>query len=209
MRNPEIVLLETSQIQLASEILADAFANNPLFQHFTHSDNRRRLNAIRSISKMMLQYADPHQAIYTTTEAIEGVAIWIPPHQFPLNGLRLLQAGAYALPFQLPLSKLLQSMPLFLQVEECHKTYMSQPHWYLAMLGVHSTAQNQGIGSALIQPVIAEADRENMPCYLETSTAAAVRFYQRHGFEVVKTIDSLPGNIWAMKREPQIQTSTI
>jgi ribosomal protein S18 acetylase RimI-like enzyme len=56
----------------------------------------------------------------------------------------------------------------------------------------------------LIQPVIAEADRENMPCYLETSTAAAVRFYQRHGFEVVKTIDSSPGNIWAMKREPQI-----
>jgi hypothetical protein len=46
MRNPEIVLLEAPQIQLASEILADAFANNPLFQHFTHSDDRRRLSSI-------------------------------------------------------------------------------------------------------------------------------------------------------------------
>ena len=205
MRNPEIVLLETSQIELASEILGDAFKDNPAFEPLTYPDDRRRLNSIRSIGKMMLHYADLHQAIYTTT-AMKGVAIWIPPHQFPLNGLRLLQSGAYALPFQLPLMKLLQSMPLFLQVEKCHKTYMSQSHWYLAMLGVHSTYQNQGVGGSLIQPVLAEADRQHLPCYLETSTAAAVRFYQRHGFEVVETIDSSSANIqiWAMKREPQI-----
>jgi Acetyltransferase (GNAT) domain len=204
------VLLERSQIHLASEILADAFANDPLFQHFTHPDDRRRSIAIQSIGKMMLQYAYSHQAIYTTTKVMKGVAIWIPPHQCPLNGLRLLQAGAYALPFKLPLSKLLQSMPLFLKVEECHKTYMSEPHWYLAMLGVHSTCQNQGVGSTLIQPVLAEADRGNMPCYLETSTVAGVRFYQRQGFEVVETIDSSSKDIqiWAMKREPQNQSST-
>lgn len=202
MRNSEIVLLETSQIELASEILGDAFKDNHLFQHLTYPDDRRRLSSIRSIGKMMLHYAYFHQAIYTTT-AMKGVAIWIPPHQFPLNGLRLLQAGAYALPFQLPLIKLLQSMPLFLKVEKCHKTYMSQPHWYLAMLGVHPTYQNQGVGSNLIQPLLAQADRQNMPCYLETSTAAAVRFYQRHSFKVVETIDSSQGNIWAMKREPQ------
>jgi ribosomal protein S18 acetylase RimI-like enzyme len=72
-------------------------------------------------------------------------------------------------------------------------------------LGVHSAYQNQGVGGTLIQPVLAEADRENMPCYLETSTAAAVRFYQKHGFDIVEIINHSPSNIciWAMKREPQ------
>ncbi len=133
MRNSEIGLLETSQIELASEILGDAFKDNHLFQHLTYPDDRRRLSSIRSIGKMMLHYAYFHQA----------------------------------------------------------------------MLGVHPTYQNQGVGSNLIQPVLAEADRQNMQCYLETSTAAAVRFYQRHSFKVVETIDSSQGNIWAMKREPQ------
>jgi GNAT superfamily N-acetyltransferase len=207
MRNPEIVSLKASQIQSASEILGDAFKQDPLFQDFTYPDDRRRLIALQSIGKMMVRYAYSYHGIYTTTEVMKGVAIWIPPHQFPLHGWRLLQAGAYALPFQLPLIKLLQSIPLFLKVEECHKTHLSQPHWYLAMLGVHSNYQNQGIGAMLMQTTLAEADRENMPCYLETSTAAAVRFYQRQGFEVVETINCSAANlyIWAMKREPQIQ----
>jgi GNAT superfamily N-acetyltransferase len=208
MRNPEIVLLEASQIQLASRILGKAFQHDPLFQHFTDADNdrsdhlrqRRRQSALQWLGKMILNYAYAHGAIYTTTEAIEGVAVWIPPHQFPLNEFRLLQAGSYALPFRLRLSRLLQSIPLFFQIEACHKTWMSQPHWYLMMLGVDPDRQNCGIGSALLQPVLAQADRDNLPCYLETSTAEAVRFYQRQGFEVVETINSTPTNIcvWAM-----------
>jgi GNAT superfamily N-acetyltransferase len=204
MRNPEIVLLESSQIQLASEILGNAFADDPLFQHFTDSDERRRLSSLQWLGKTILDYAYPHRAVYTT-ESISGVAVWIPPHQFPLNELRLLQVGVYALPFKLRLSRLLPSIPLFFQIEACHKTWMSQPHWYLMMLGVDPDRQNCGVGSALLQPVLAQADRDKLPCYLETSTAAAVRFYQRQGFEVVETINSTQANIWlwAMRRAPQ------
>ena len=32
---------------------------------------------------------------------MKGVAIWIPPGQFPLNNFRFLLSGAYALPFKL------------------------------------------------------------------------------------------------------------
>jgi ribosomal protein S18 acetylase RimI-like enzyme len=213
MRNPEIVLLEASQIQLASQMLGNAFHHDPLFQYFTYADDdrsdklrqRRRQIALQWLGKMILNYAYPYQTIYTTTEAMKGVAIWIPPHKYPLNELRLLMAGAYAIPFKLRLDRLLQFMPLFHTVEVLHKAVMSQPHWYLMMLGVDPAYQNQGVGGALLQPVLAEADKENIPCYLETSTAAAVRFYQRQGFEVLETINSCPENIWiwVMKRDPQ------
>jgi hypothetical protein len=205
--NHETVPLEASQIQTAIEVLGDAFKDDPVFRNFAFQDDLRRLSAIQWISRLMLYYAHPYNAVFTTTESLKGIAIWLPPNQFPLNDFRLLQSGGYALPFKLRLSKLLRFISLFLKVEACHKTYMSQPHWYLLMLGVHPSHQSQGLGSALIQPILEKADRENFPCYLEASTEEAVRFYQRQGFEIVKTIDFSPGSlhIWTMKREPRLK----
>jgi ribosomal protein S18 acetylase RimI-like enzyme len=71
------------------------------------------------------------------------------------------------------------------------------------LLGVAPGYQNQGIGAALLQPVLQRADRDRTLCYLETSTDAAVRFYQRQGFEIVHTRQigkSLP--YWILKRCP-------
>jgi ribosomal protein S18 acetylase RimI-like enzyme len=70
-------------------------------------------------------------------------------------------------------------------------------------LGVSPEYQGQGIGGRLLQPVLQEADRTKTPCYLETSTAAAVRFYQRHGFETVDQGLFANWEYWAMKRNPQ------
>ena len=73
------------------------------------------------------------------------------------------------------------------------------------MLGVDPAYQNQGMGSSLIQPILEQADRDNLPCYLETSTAGGVLFYQRHNFEVVETMDFPQEGfqVWMMIRQPQ------
>jgi ribosomal protein S18 acetylase RimI-like enzyme len=201
--NDEIAQLEALQIQSASEVLGDAFKDDPVFRKFAFQNEPGRLGTTQWISWLMLRYAHPYSAVYTTAEGLRGVAIWIPPKQFPLNDFRLLQKGGYALPFKLRFSKLLRFILLFFKIESCHKAYMAQPHWYLMMLGVHPDHQGQGLGSALIQPILHKADRDNIPCYLETSTERAARFYQRHGFKVVKMIDLPQENIhiWAMKRE--------
>jgi ribosomal protein S18 acetylase RimI-like enzyme len=200
----QIVRLDRSQISTAIEVLGNAFANDSVFRHFfTDRNNLPILNKTRYLSKLMLDYALPERAVYTTIETVKGVAIWIPPDRFPLNDLRLLQVGGYKLPIELPLRKWWQFISLFLKVDTAHQINMPTPHWYLLMLGVHPDYQNQGVGSELIQPILKRADREQMPCYLETSSLAAVRFYRRHGFEVVQTIDFPPENIhiWMMKRE--------
>jgi ribosomal protein S18 acetylase RimI-like enzyme len=205
--NHEIVQLEASQIQAAIEVLGDAFKDDPVFRNFAFQNDRRRLGAIQWISRLMLKYAHNYNTVYITTEELKGVAIWIPPDQFPLNDFRLLLLGAYALPFKFRLGKLLQFISLFLKLEELHKANAPQPHWYLLMLGVHPCYQSQGIGSFLIQPILEKADREGIPCYLETSTEGAVRFYQRHSFEVVKTINFPQESfqIWTMRREPRLK----
>ncbi len=207
--NEQVVSLEISQIPSASGVLGAAFRDNSLFKHFAVQDDLKRLSTTQLMSRLLLRYAHRYEAIYattdTTTQVIKGVAIWIPPKQFPLNDFRLLMEGGYAIPFKLRLSKLLQLARLFFKIEARHKVHVSQPHWYLMMLGVHPDYQGQGIGSALIQPVLAKADAENMPCYLETSTADAVRFYRRQGFEVVEK-NELAGEdlgVWLMVRSPE------
>ena len=78
-------------------------------------------------------------------------------------------------------------------MEETRKQLLvKRPHWYLWALGVAPRCQGQGIGSKLIEPVLARADAEQTPCYLEALTEKNVAFYQKRGFAVVHE-SKLPG----------------
>ena len=84
-----------------------------------------------------------------------------------------------------------------------HEHYAIGPHWFLATIGVDPAHQGNGMGSALMAPVLARADEQRMPCYLETHTADNVRLYERHGFRVMEHIEN-PTTVplWAMLRPP-------
>ncbi len=43
-------------------------------------------------------------------------------------------------------------------------------------------AQGQGLGRKLLEPTVAEADRVNATCYLETFSPRNLSFYERLGF---------------------------
>ncbi len=201
----DIVGLKRSQINEASEVLARAFNDDPMFRYLTFEGDRARANALKWFCKLVLRYSEPYNHIYTTASELKGIATWVPPGHFPLNMLRLLQVGLYALPFNADWRKLGRMKSLFDKMEEFHKRDMPHPHWYLFMLGVAPTYQGQGIGGLLLQPVLKQADSEGLPCYLETNTERAVRFYQKNGFEVVRMHEFAEGSprLWTMKREPQ------
>ena len=79
-----------------------------------------------------------------------------------------------------------ETLPVILdQLERYHP---SEPHWYLPMIGVDPTHQSQGYGSALLQHALLPCDRDHTPAYLESSNPRNIPLYQRHGFEVLGTI---------------------
>ena len=49
--------------------------------------------------------------------------------------------------------------------------------------GVRPDWKNQGLGSALLRPVIEECDRSGTPAYLEATCERNRLPYARHGFE--------------------------
>jgi ribosomal protein S18 acetylase RimI-like enzyme len=63
-----------------------------------------------------------------------------------------------------------------------------EPHWYLPFIGVDPARQGRGLGSALLQPVLAECDATHLPAYLESSNPRNQPFYERHGFQAVGEI---------------------
>ena len=78
------------------------------------------------------------------------------------------------------------------------------PHWYLAGIGVDPPEQRRGIGSALLEPGIAAAENDGLPCVLLTNAARNLPFYESHGFEVVLETDTPggPPHAWAMVKSP-------
>ena len=202
MMTSEIIQLEKSQIDQASKILAAAFNTDPFFQYILPQDGKAK-DKLFYMWKASLRYCQPYECIYTTPE-LKGIAAWIPPGEYPLNLLRFLRAGFYKVAFQLDFRGLRRLSSLFKLFDEYHQQDISVPHWSLFGLGVSPACQGQGIGSLLIQPILKRADEEGLPCYLETSTSGAVRFYQKHGFEILRTGEQ-PVEFWTMKREPSIQ----
>ena len=64
----------------------------------------------------------------------------------------------------------------------------SEPHWYLPMIGVDPAKQGNGYGSALLKHALERCDGEGKLAYLESSSPKSVPLYQRHGFQLVGTI---------------------
>jgi GNAT superfamily N-acetyltransferase len=56
------------------------------------------------------------------------------------------------------------------------------PHYYLWFLGVDPARAGHGVGSLLLEAVLAHYDREGVPTYLENSNPKNRRFYERHGY---------------------------
>jgi ribosomal protein S18 acetylase RimI-like enzyme len=85
------------------------------------------------------------------------------------------------------------------------KEHPKAPHLYLFAIGTRKAARGKGLGKALMAPVLAAADRDRLPCYLENSNPANTGFYHSHGFERMKLFEAGPGGppLEAMWREPR------
>jgi ribosomal protein S18 acetylase RimI-like enzyme len=184
------------------EALTRSFHDDPAISWmFPEEDRRERMN--RWFFQNMLKYASKQGVVHTTEDSAGG-AIWLPPEKPHTGTLDMLKLGMWQVPFRAGLSNLPRFISAMNQIDKLHKDDPPKRHWYLAVLGVDTDRQGQGIGGDLIQPVLARADSDNLTCYLETAKEINVTFYNKHGFEVVKEVqlgkDGPP--MWTMLRQP-------
>lgn len=135
------------------------------------------------------------------TEDLSGAALWGPPDRERHAVAELVQLLPTA-PF-LASPHTLGALRLMFKVESLHPT---ERHWYLFTLGTAPERQGKGVGSALLETVLAHIDDEGDPAFLESSKERNVSLYARFGFEVIHQVPSKRGSppIWRMWREPRV-----
>lgn len=77
-------------------------------------------------------------------------------------------------------------------------------HFYLGVLATDPLRRSRGHASAVIQPVLSQADEQGLDTFCETGTENNVAFYAKHDFEV-SAIIALPDgpNVWWLHRPPK------
>ena len=64
--------------------------------------------------------------------------------------------------------------------------------------------QGQGVGAALLRPMLERCDARREPAYLESSNERNLTFYRRHGFDITgEVVTHLGPKAWLMWREPR------
>jgi GNAT superfamily N-acetyltransferase len=208
MKNLDVGQLDRTQIAMASEVAAKAFADDPVFQYLTPDDPELRFQAMIWLMNRAIAYCMQYDHVYTTPD-VQGIAAWLPPGEFSSDPLQLLRMmmrlQLYALPWQVGWNRLGQWLNVLATTEKAHHQDMgNSPHWYLGIMVVHPAFQGKGLGCQLLQPMLRQASEEGLPCYLVTFTEQAVHFYQKNGFEIVRQqkLASNAPRFWTLKRNP-------
>lgn len=201
----QITHITEDQIPLAGAVLEQAFSGDPL-NVYTCPDPAERTRVFSWLFTAMVRTNAHLQSVYITGENLNGVAVWLPPHASKRTAeeSRLLD-GLDQMSIQFGLAAYERFSSVFSYFEPLHKETIQGRHWYLSLLGVAPRQQGQGIGGALLAPVLHQADTEGLPCYLETFVPKNVSFYQHRGFQIAATTLEPRSQIpcWIMRREPR------
>jgi ribosomal protein S18 acetylase RimI-like enzyme len=199
--NVEVGPLPRRRVRAASRLLTAAFADDGILSRFL--PGRRGQVAIPAFFAAIL---DEHlQTTYAASAGRElvGVAAWAPPDAQPTSFAARLRPRSRLLLVRALFPQ--SSQQLFAGFRELERLHPSEEHWYLAFAGVDPSRQGEGIGDSLLRPVLAQADRDGVFCYLETPFPRTHAFYRRLGFEIISTeqpfVDARPLDI--MIREPR------
>ena len=187
----------TADLPALARVLARAFLEDPVAK-WSCPGERRRARANERFFAFRLRQLIGQEQVYTTPE-VAGAALWALPDRWRMTAREALGLAplAPAMAWRLP-----RVMRGLVRVERAHPE--TPPHFHLAVLGTEPARQGEGIGSALLAPVLALCDRDHVPAYLESSKEANIAFYSRHGFRVTGELRLPKGPpVWPMWRSPR------
>jgi ribosomal protein S18 acetylase RimI-like enzyme len=196
----QVTALPPSRIDEASQVLADAYQDDPGWVAIGPRDPRRRNRYARRVCHGALRVVAAHGGEIWQVERdgrVAGVLSTMPPGTWPPPHLKLLIAQALG-PVLAGPSVLWRSIRADSVMQDAHPR---DPHYFVWMLGVAPAHQRTGVGRALLGHGLARADELGIEAYLETANPENLPYYASFGFE--RTGERmLPGDapIWFMHR---------
>jgi ribosomal protein S18 acetylase RimI-like enzyme len=194
---------DTAERDAVARILVEAFAVDPIIEWIL--PDARNTEAARGGLFDQAAHMYLRDGLVETTAGLEAVALWGQPDPPPREffGRIFDDVRALVSTFRAAGTALGRAIQLY-QTMQQHRP--REPHWYLSAIGTRAAARGRGAASSLLEARLAVCDAEGTLTYLESSNAANLALYQRHGFEIVQELrigeDSPP--LWPMRREARV-----
>ncbi len=190
--------------RLAATALAEALYADPFYAAITidfEADEMARRAVLAEYCRYSL--AEGHQiGVVTIPNDVYGAAIWnLPQPPDAADQARQAKHTAFA---QLLGPRGFDAYRAIVDfMAPTAHTVIPPGSWYLSILGVAPHRQRQGLGRALLEPTLREADQIGARCFLETFNAMTLPFYRRNGFEAVADHlePTTKARYWIMLRE--------
>lgn len=149
----------------------------------------------------------------TTGPDCDSVALWIPPGASLDGFTTLLRSGMWRLYLRLSgegrKRYFSEVLPLLHDTKRevlGERDGGDERAWYLVFLGTKEGSRGRGYARRLLEEGMRQADADNAPIYLESSSLANNTYYAKYGFEVKRDIFLVRGKtpvmLSIMVREP-------
>jgi ribosomal protein S18 acetylase RimI-like enzyme len=198
----DLLRLDPSHAGPSAETLGRSFWDFP-FPGAYWPDESERARCFPPLFRALVAVISRRGVVHATSPAFEGVAAWQPPgfhltnrhlwQAAPLDMLRFYRNGG---------SKVTVGMEF---QEAMRRRHAPMPHWFLGPIGVNPESQGQGFASKLMRPMLARADAQDVPVFLDTNSEFNISLYEHFGFRVMERADMPEAPIWnvGMLREPR------
>jgi ribosomal protein S18 acetylase RimI-like enzyme len=198
--NSPLILPET-KVDAAGALLAQAFHHDSLFT-YALPDEHERANRTPGFFAPVARFGHLYGVVHTTTD-LSAVAVWFRPGDTEMDEARLQASGMSHTAQAIGEAPFARIMNVIAPLDALRRADAPEPHWYLALLGVNPDLQRRGLGSAVVQPILEQADAHDTPCYLETQEERNIAFYERLGFRVLREIDHRESGVrnWTFRRD--------
>jgi ribosomal protein S18 acetylase RimI-like enzyme len=197
-----LIRIDKTGIGKAAETLSAAFFDYPIMEYLFPSPSERQ-KGLPYLFEYYLYYSVRYGEVYATSTDMEGIAIWLTSENYHMSLWRLLCSIPLTVIYHMGsiANERMKQTDGYMDKE--HQRLLAGPHWYLGTLGVRPEKQGKGYAGKMLRPMLARADTNCLPCYLETQIEARVPLYKHFGFHVIEK-STIPGtNLtnWAMLRE--------
>jgi ribosomal protein S18 acetylase RimI-like enzyme len=197
------ILASVNDVRRALPAMVRAFWTFPETLHLLPTERVRRRVLPRYLASDMADAARSGRLNLAERDgSVVGAAAWLAPGAYPISAARQareLVTLAPALPWGIRAA--LEGRRGQSANRARHRAH-AEPHYFLRTIGVDPAYQRQGVGAALVRPMLDAADAEHVGCFLFTATEQNAAWYHSLGFETSAQYNPTPTwpEVWAMWR---------
>ncbi len=205
LRPIEVRTATADDVPKVAAALADAFIDDPVFT-FIRPGRLRPEERLRTMFAVEIElYVLANGGTVWTTSEYDGAVAALPPDAWEMpKSMTGKETIKWVRAFR-------TRLPRAIKVERAmERQHLREPHFYVRTVGVRTALQGKGVGSALMQPTLEQADSAGLPAYIEASTERSAALYERLGFvhmDVYELPDGGPP-VWPMRRPPAGESRT-